>query len=831
MANTKKIKINDYYNMKKVIQFIVFAIVACGILIFPSCRKNELKVTVSEQTHKNLINFRTRPKFDSTDNIIQPDSFTIRFNILDPRNQNRKVRLNDLSKIVFEVKEFEGDVQHKEPEYIPNSLVMLQGEGDQPVIPKELTVSLLIDRSGSIQEKDMELIKQAVKSFIDLLPKGSVFFSTFHNDVSSSIPIDTDSFGNADFSKGINTDLNNAILIKLHEFDKLKINENAELEPGYEKQPKIYERAKRDSLNNYLIVLTDGSNDIAGIPKYKKDEYKEVDDSTLIREIRRYRNKVNVFTIGYGETTKYFNLPMLKKICSASGNPGGFYKGGSEEILKIFKTDMVNEITVDYEAKFKIPPNKKYSGGKRELQIKLIDPVLQMQAEGITNYTLGDGYTPITTGDTTSKGKKILLGLLYGFIFLLVVVILIQLIWPLIRNKIFSIRYVKKYKSSQNEVTRTCPYCFDEINESDRVVVKCEHLVHKDCWVKAGYMCPEYGQNCNMGKQDYFDIQDPFSTRNKTFYLNWVLFGLLGGLLTWLIHFLLKDYTIFNEFSKSLVQWIVPESNEERMYFIGKISPWFVIGILSGFFLSLLFAYAEEYRRLSWPVFGRIILRGIIGAFVGFVSIFLGVLCVLVFNDPYTNIWIDWIPWLIFGGAIGYSLSVKTTIIWKHGVIGGFISILFSFIMLYAMSGEFGIFTMVISFMFFGAGLGISIATVRSTSEHYFLKILNGTRQGNLIAIHKWMSALGGLNDVYIGKSNVCEIQMNWEKAHDVGDRHAKMYLNKARKIPVLVSLMKGKSTMYDERIEMMTGKEYDLVNGVTFKIGETIFQYIEKDN
>jgi hypothetical protein len=87
------------------------------------------------------------------------------------------------------------------------------------------------------------------------------------------------------------------------------------------------------------------------------------------------------------------------------------------------------------------------------------------------------------------------------------------------------------------------------------------------------------------------------------------------------------------------------------------------------------------------------------------------------------------------------------------------------------------------------------------------------------------------MNDVYIGKSNVCEIQMNWEKAHEVGDRHAKMYINKGRNIPVLVSLIKSKSTMYDERIEMMAGKEYDLVNGVTFKIGETIFQYIEKDN
>ncbi len=133
--------------------------------------------------------------------------------------------------------------------------------------------------------------------------------------------------------------------------------------------------------------------------------------------------------------------------------------------------------------------------------------------------------------------------------------------------------------------------------------------------------------------------------------------------------------------------------------------------------------------------------------------------------------------------------------------------------------------------MVYGAGLGVSIATVRSTAEQYFIKIMNGTKEGNMIAVHKWMSSQGGLNEVYLGRSNICEIQMNWEKGTDVGEKHAKMYINKARNMPVLVSLEKGKTTLYDNRLEMMLGKEYDLINGVTFKIGETTFQYIEKDN
>lgn len=344
-------------------------------------------------------------------------------------------------------------------------------------------------------------------------------------------------------------------------------------------------------------------------------------------------------------------------------------------------------------------------------------------------------------------------------------------------------------------------------------------------------MCPEYGQNCNIGKQDYFDIKDPFSTKNKTFYLNWVVYGLIGGLLTWLIYMLLKDYINFNRFSEKLVQWIIPLEVEEKLNYVRKIAPSFTVGVLMGFLLSCFFAYAEEYRRISWPVFGRILLRGIIGAAIGFLAFLVGNLIILIFKEPYKNFFIDCIPWLLFGTLMGYSLSVKTTIYWKHGLLGGLISVFFSFLIWYAMKEDLGLLAAIICFMFYGAGLGFSIATVRSTSEHYFIKILNGSKQGHMIAVHKWMSAQGGLNEVYIGKTSICEIQMNWEKAHDVGDKHAKMYINKVRKMPVLVSLSKGNTTLYDERIEMLVGREYDLLNGVTFKIGETIFQYVEKDS
>lgn len=133
--------------------------------------------------------------------------------------------------------------------------------------------------------------------------------------------------------------------------------------------------------------------------------------------------------------------------------------------------------------------------------------------------------------------------------------------------------------------------------------------------------------------------------------------------------------------------------------------------------------------------------------------------------------------------------------------------------------------------MVYGAGLGFSIATVRSTAEQYFLKIIQGKKHEETIPVHKWMSFQGGHNEVYIGIGFSCEIQMNWEKDnHKIADRHAKMFLNTNRNIPVIVSLEKDKTTTYDGRIEMEPGKEYELFSGNTIKIGNTVFQYLEKD-
>ncbi len=779
------------------------------------------------------------------------DTMRLKFNLIKYKGtsrETRKVFYRPNDKININTVEYVGlnDRVHS-PEYIKGSLkVISKGLSTGEDIPSDITISLLIDRSGSINEEEMDKIKNAVKAFVESVPEGCLYFSWFHDDISSSIPLSKENFEQeADFSTSDkNTALYNAIYTKLLEFDKDSSLPNPDFEPELKKN---FEIADRNSVMNYLIVLTDGVNDVENIQKYSDDGFDEVSHPRLRLALNRYKNKVKVYTLGFGKDSEAFDEEELREISRLSGNPNGYFLAKPDSILQLLKVTIAGELTPDYELKLLNPKGKTYRGKIRNLRVEIINEDVQpSRAVGSVPYFKGSATNPVTVGRNPFWGN-IMKGLIAGIVFLLVIMIIIQLLIPLLKNKIFNSKYVKKYKPADNEIRKECPYCGDPLNVGEHVVEKCQHIVHKACWADFDYVCPEYGQNCNDGKQNYFDLSDPFSRKNKIYYLNWVFFGLIGGFITWIFYMVLKDTGIVKGFAENTLFMIKPHIRESEFIelagiqissanyiesFIDKISSIILIGILMGFFLTSFFAYIEEFRRKSWIVIGRILLRGLVGSLTGFIAFYLGSIALILLNQPQTNIAFDWIPWIIFGSGLGIVLSVKTTIHWKHGLLGGLISIIFSFLVLYFIGPDLGDnAVLTLSFMIYGAGLGFSIATVRTAAEQYFLKIIEGKKHEETIPVHKWMSYQGGHNEVYVGTGLSCEIQMNWEKDNpEIADRHAKMFINTSRNIPVIVSLDKEKLTTYDERLEMEPGKEYDLMSGNTFRIGKTVFQYYEKD-
>ncbi|MCD4665635.1 MAG: VWA domain-containing protein [Bacteroidales bacterium] len=761
------------------------------------------------------------------------DTITLKFNLYKNKgklNELRGLFLNENKEYKITPRETIGDSKlEKPPEFVEGSLKRLKrGVSSGTDIPSDITISLLVDRSGSIDEMEMGKIKESVKAFAENVPPGCLFFSWFHDDISSSIPLSLENFNEAELNtSNKNTALYNAVYTKLLEFDQSSELPNLAYENALEKNTEI---SGRNSVNNYLIILTDGKNDVSDIKKYQdSDEFREIFRPELLRLIEKNANNVKIYALGFGENSDDFDEKELKQICMASGNPNGYFLAKPDSIFELLKVRLTDAIAPDYELKLLNEEGKEYQGKLRNLTIEINAPASNInKAVGSVPYALGTTVHPQIVGKESFWGN-ILKGLITGIVFLLVIMIIIQLIIPSIKNKIFNSKYVIRYKPAENEIRKECPYCGDPLNKGEQVVVKCKHIVHKACWGDYDHVCPEYGQNCDEGKQDYFDISDPFSRKNKIYYLKWVLYGLISGFLTWIFYLMMKDLGIVRNLALGTVQMIRPNISDVNIIelFTLKISSLLLIGILMGFFLTSFFAYIEEFRRKTLAIFGGILLRGLLGSLAGFISFYLGSIILILLNQPYSSFIFDWIPWVIFGASLGFVLSIKTTIVWKYGVLGGLISIIFSFIVLFFVVGDFGYSALLIGFMVFGAGLGFSIATVRSTAEQYFLKIIQGKKHEETIPVHKWMSFQGGHNEVYIGIGFSCEIQMNWEKDnHKIADRHAKMFLNTNRNIPVIVSLEKDKTTTYDGRIEMEPGKEYELFSGNTIKIGNTVFQY-----
>ena len=161
-------------------------------------------------------------------------------------------------------------------------------------------------------------------------------------------------------------------------------------------------------------------------------------------------------------------------------------------------------------------------------------------------------------------------------------------------------------------------------------------------------------------------------------------------------------------------------------------------------------------------------------------------------------------------------------------MLGGLCSAVIGFVVLYFSRMISSGMNVLLDFVIYGGGLGASLVTVRALAEKYFLVIQNGVKAGQRIPIHKWMNATGGGKKVTIGMTGECEIQMNWEKSNKVAKEHAKLFIDQVRNVPMLQPLANG--VVYNTRVELPVGKPSVLTNGDSFKIGDTIFQYVETD-
>lgn len=702
-------------------------------------------------------------------------------------------------------------------------------------IPGDYTFSVLVDLS--IPEEGKSQIYDVVGKLVESAPDSCVYLSFYGDSVTSTQLVSKQNYHEfrSYFSKRATCKFfYGALYSKLAEFDgsNTELESTIKVQANYAKNVNIASRAKENKDKNLLFVFTEGS---------KRPEDEEI---TFV-EVTDFQNDVSrilpkVFAFYYTGTGLEENVEWtLKGVTSPRDASGksiaerqGAYKPSDDlaSVMKDFE-QIVQDAMYDFAFIYKATEDKVYSG-----KTTYIAEWKNTQM-GTGAYSIGSAENPWPTREesTVDTVVKFLIAILVTLLTIIFFFLVMKILIPFIKSKSFAVKYYKKYIPEANVQRRICHYCKQDIQPGDMVVVKCKHIMHVHCWHQNGYKCSEYGQNCKTGIQEHIDWRGLF-TKASLRDCHQTIAGICAGLFSWILYELMGRGG-FTSIATGIVKTFY--TNEEQLNMseicVPKVSALLTIGLLLGFFLSVIFRYNDEYRKKDWKVYLKIVGLSLLSSVIGMAAFAVGAILLCVILSAINTTYIPWycsLPaYLLFSVCTSLSLTIKSSIPIKSAMIGGIISAIIGFLVLYfssITSSRYEWMNMLLDFVIYGGGLGASLVTVRMLAEKYYLVIQNGVKAGQKIPIHKWMNATGGGNKVSIGMTGECEIQMNWEKSNKVAKEHAQLYIDPERALPMLKPLATG--VIFNTRAELPVGKPAVLSNGDSFKIGDTTFQYVETD-
>ena len=754
------------------------------------------------------------------------DSITLYLRVLDSDlNRSKDVKAKDLEQFL---NVSEDNVM------IPTERRTIRSLSSGKRIPDTYTFSVLVDLG--IPNSGKEQIYKVVNQLIESAPDSSVYISFFGDEISPSRLITKENFGSLkkEFHESATSKFfYSALYAKLQEFGPNGADNNLQIEAlskGYLNNSAIVKRAKVNKDKNLLFIFVDGSKE----PTHESVEYYHVTDYQ--KDLSHIVPKVYAFYFSGNGLNEDVDL-TLEGVTGPRSKDGKYIQDRKGKYLP---TDDINKIISEFEQvvqnamydfayTYKATDDKSYSGN------------VNYQATW-GNQKIGEGIFSIGSPENpwpTQPENFLMQFVVAVFVTLLTLAIffcVMKILVPYLKSKFFAAKYYQKYVQEANVQRRICHYCKQDIQPGQMIVAKCKHIMHVHCWVQNGYKCSEFGQNCNTGIQEHVEWNELMSMHSlRDCYQMFA--GALAGFVSWIVYEL-TGRGGFNGLASGIVNtFFTNEEQVKNLYdtCVLKVSAFMTIGLLLGFFLSIIFRYNDEYRNKDLKVYLKIVGLSILSGIIGMMAFAFGgiLFCLLlsIINTTYIP-WFCSLPaYLLYSICMTLSLTIKSTIPVKSAVLGGVASAIIGFIVLYissASSSKYGWMNMLLDFIIYGGGLGASLVTVRMLAEKYFLVILNGVKAGQKIPIHKWMNATGGGNKVSIGMTGECEIQMNWEKTNKVAKEHVQLYIDHTRMLPVVKPLATG--VIYNARVELPVGKPSVLSNGDTIKIGDTTFQYVETD-
>lgn len=488
------------------------------------------------------------------------------------------------------------------------------------------------------------------------------------------------------------------------------------------------------------------------------------------------------------------------------------------------------------ELALEFPDNRIFDGDPRVINISMYCDSSTVIAEGAVQIMVGSIFNPIIVNGKSAT-IIVLQGILLGLLILALAYLILQFIVPYISYILFTRKYVVEY-SGQNttangkQVADTCYYCKAPFEEGDKVVAKCEHAMHLECWEENDYHCPEHGIHCKDGSH-YYNRNNLFDTRNTTFYTGWVLLAIVAAILVWLscgfpidelvLRQIVRIYCYLNDLDIRSTD--VASHLDKRLSNVYHI-PIFTISL--GFFLTLIlgFKIVNHYTR------NRRILEVLVRAVIaGIVSTFVYVLCgvLVIISDINLIGWLfEWIPWFLLMLGLGlvhtFRSRIHINLKWLlANVLLSFVLMFMWYLFVTIQDFDYRV-TIVFIYVIACVGYAVGIAYVSPQSEHYFFKVEGAVKTMD-IALYKWFRS-SPHRVVTIGKSVDCSLQMSWDINSYIAPVQLQVTLR--RKGIYITPLEDG--VFDDKDVAIPPEKSVLMRHGSKFRIGKTIFTYIEKD-
>lgn len=691
-----------------------------------------------------------------------------------------------------------------------------------------LKVLILVDLT--LGDKEVENQRIAVNNLRSLFDTDHLYVSFMKGgSVTESYPLTDYVIENFFVAEDSSKKLYRSILSKIDEMNGRKSTYFPKVE-----QNAIWESVPAEKKR--LLVFSDGQ-------VYEENKPIDADHFELQRKLLNQSKGDMGFPVYYvnfaGEEQEEVEIEneaenLVTYLCEQTG--GSYFPSFVWVSLSHKMVDGLNVGEVDFRFRFMNPDQKVYRGIKRWLCIDCYhQDSLILTAH--KSYSLGSLYRPIIVNGIAAWRIYVQGG--FVFVCLLFVVYLVfQFVVPKVSYELFRKRYVKRYTGKNMSVNNIqigeiCYYCKAPFEQGEEVVAKCSHVMHKSCWDENEYKCPEYGRRCKEGSH-YYNVHHLFDLKNAPYYMNWLLMGICAGAFSWFF-FMLNAWQVgYDWLVNSLFKLseIDPQS-ETAKNLLDKFgnelfnTPYF--GLYICFFVTFFLSILSSHGKWWWKRLSFVLVKAILAGLGGYLTFVVVAFVSLALGIVGDFLLIDWIPWTMNGFLIAFAVSYKTDIKLYKALVGATISILFTLGSMYIWRYSHGSQVdtrdlLLISCLIYSVGIAISLAVNFPRSERYFLRV-EGPIKTMEIAIYKWMNSQYIHRKVTIGKSVDCNLQMSWDINSDISPVQAEI-VSKGGYL-YLIALEKG---VYIKGKQVKLENEVQLYHGDQFKIGQTLFTYVEHD-